>query len=104
MIVVYFTAKDEKEGLKIGEVLVKEKIAACSNVFPIKSIYRWKGEVRRGREVAVFVKTKNNLYKKVVKRIRELHSYELPVIEKYEVKTYPELERWIRESVKSNLY
>lgn len=103
MIVVFFTAKDEKEGLKIGEALVKEKIAACSNVVPVKSIYRWKGVVQRGKEVGVFVKTKNDLYKKVVKRIRELHSYELPVIEKYDVKTYPEIERWIRESVKSNL-
>ena len=99
MIVVYFTAKNEKEGLKIGEVLVREKIAACTNVVPIKSMYRWKGEVQRGKEVGVFVKTKNNLYKKVVKRIRELHSYKLPVIEKYDVKTYPELERWVKNSV-----
>ena len=62
MIVIYFTAKDEKEGLKISEVLVREKIAACSNVVPVKSIYRWMGEVRRGKEVGVFIKTKNNLF------------------------------------------
>lgn len=48
MIVVSFTAKDEKEGMKIGKTLVREKIAACSNVVPVKSIYRWKGEVQRG--------------------------------------------------------
>jgi len=101
MIVVYFTAQNEKEGLEIGEILVKEKIAACSNVVPMKSIYRWKGEVQRGKEVGVFVKTKNSLFKRVVKRIRELHSYELPVIEKYEVKTYPEVERWLGEATKS---
>lgn len=101
MIVVSFTAKNEKEGLKIGKILVREKIAACSNVVPIKSIYRWKGVVQRGREVIVFVKTRNNLFKTVVKRIRELHSYELPVIEKYDVKTYPEVEKWVRQSTKS---
>jgi periplasmic divalent cation tolerance protein len=99
MIVVSFTAKNEKEGMRIGETLIREKIAACSNVVPIKSIYWWKGEVQRGKEVAVFIKTRNNLFKEVVKRIRELHSYELPVIEKYDVETYPEVERWVGESV-----
>jgi periplasmic divalent cation tolerance protein len=100
MIVVYFTAENEEEAKKISEKLVEEKLAACANYFPISSIYWWEGEVQKGREVAVLLKTEERLFEKIVKRIKELHPYELPVIEKFDVKTYPEVEIWVKENVK----
>lgn len=98
--IVYFTAADEEEGLKIGGNLVEEKLAVCINVFPVKSVYWWKGNVKKSDEVGVFVKTKEELFEKIVKRIRELHSYELPSIEKIDVKSYGEIEKWVDESTK----
>ena len=95
---VYFTASDENEAIKIGEILIKEKLAACVNIFPIKSIFRWKGKVEKNNEVGVFVKTQEKLFDKIVERIRELHSYELPAIEKINVKSYRLIEKWVRES------
>lgn len=101
MIVIYFSTRTEEEGKKISEKLIEEKLVACANYFPIKSIYWWKGEVQRGKEVAVLLKTEEKLFEKIVKRIKQLHSYEMPVIEKFDVKTYPEVEKWIKKSVKS---
>jgi len=97
MIVVFFTAGTEKEAEKISEQLIKEKLVACANYFPIKSVYWWMGKVRRGKEVAVLLKTQEKNFEKIVKRIKKLHSYELPVIEKFDMKTYPEVEKWIME-------
>jgi len=101
VIVVYFTTGTEEEAKRISEQLIKEKLVACSNYFPIKSIYWWKGKVQRGKEVGVFLRTGEKNFGKIVKRIRELHSYELPAIEKFDVETYPGLERWVKESIKS---
>lgn len=101
MIVVYFTTETEEEAEKISKKLVEEKLVACANYFPIKSIYWWKGEVQRGKEVAVLLKTQEKNFEKIVKRIKELHSYDLPVIEKFDVKTYPEVEKWVKDSTKS---
>jgi len=97
---VYFTASNEKEALRIGELLVKERLAACINVFPIKSIFWWKGKVERSEEIGVFVKTQEKLFKKIVKRIRELHSYDLPVIEKINVKSYKAVEKWVKTATR----
>lgn len=71
---VYITARDESEAEKIASTLVEEKLAACVNVFPIKSIYRWKGEIQREKEVAMLVKTKDELVDKIIKRVKELYS------------------------------
>jgi len=97
--IVYFTASNEKDALKIGEKLVEEKLAVCVNVFPIKSIYWWKGKIEKSNEVGVFVKTKEELFEKIVKRIRELHSYELPSIEKIDAESYREIEKWVNDSI-----
>ena len=97
MIVVYFTAETKEEAKKISEKLVEEKLAACANYFPIKSIYWWKEKVQRGKEVAVLLKTEEKNFEKIVKRIKELHSYEMPVIEKFDAETYPEVEKWVRK-------
>ena len=97
MIVIYFTTETEKEAEKISEHLIKERLVACANYFPIKSIYWWMGKVRRGKEFVVLLKTQGKNFEKIVKTIKKLHSYKLPVIEKFDVKTYPRVEKWIKD-------
>ncbi len=80
-ILVFVTASSEKEGEKIAQALVEEKLAACVNVLPaMKSIYRWKGEIASEQEVLLLAKTKDRLFEKLKKRVLELHSYEVPEI------------------------
>ena len=67
MKIVYITCKDEKEALKMGHILIKEKLAACVNIVPvIKSIYKWKGKVTEDAESIVFVKTTSKKVKKLI--------------------------------------
>ena len=80
-VLILITASSEKEGEKIAHALVKEKLAACANmVSGMKSVFRWKGEISAEHEVLLLVKTKNRLFEKLKKRVRELHSYEVPEI------------------------
>ena len=98
---VYITAKDEDEARKIGETLVEEKLAACVNIFPVKSIYRWEGDIQEEGEVAMFVKTRAELADEVINRVKELHSYEVPCIVSLPIaKGYPDYLKWIEESTK----
>lgn len=77
---IYITAATKKEAEKIAQILVKERLAACVNIFPIKSIYRWKGKIIKEREIALAVKSKGKLVKKIIKRVKEIHSYRVPEI------------------------
>lgn len=75
------TTRDKKEALKIGQKLVKEKLASCINACGgFQSLYWWKGKIEKAKEGVLFVKTKKNLKGKVIRRIKELHSYDSPCI------------------------
>lgn len=100
---IYMTAKDEAEAQKLGEFLVREKLAACVNYFPIRSIYRWQGNVEADSEVAIIAKTRAELVDRVIERVKQLHSYEVPCVVSWIIeKGNPDYLNWIIESTESD--
>lgn len=95
VIEIITTCKDENEASKIARVLVETKFAVCCNFLPVKSIYIWNAKVENGNEWLLKVKTTSKKLKRVVEKIKELHSYKLPVITWSKVKTTREVEKWI---------
>ena len=82
MVVVVYTTIDNIQGAKkIAHTLVEEQLVACVNIIPkIESIYRWKGKIEEDNEFILIAKTVDNNVKKTIRRIKELHTYELPDI------------------------
>jgi len=78
-LLVLVTAGSQAEAEAIAGALVAERLAACVNVVPgITSIYRWQGEVQRDQEWLLLVKSRRDVLEDLVRRVRELHSYDLP--------------------------
>ena len=78
---IYVTTKNRTEALKLGRILLKEKLATCINCWGgVDSVYWWKGKIEETKEGVLLVKTTEQLKRAVVKRIKELHSYEEPSI------------------------
>ncbi len=78
--IIYITAGDMAEARNIGHKLIDEKLAACANIFPISSIFRWKGKIDEANEFAIIVKTRADKVEEIESRVKELHSYEVPCI------------------------
>ena len=69
------------EAGEIAATLVRERLAACAQVFgPAVSTYWWQGTIEEATEWECVVKTREALYDRVEARIRSLHSYEVPAI------------------------
>jgi periplasmic divalent cation tolerance protein len=80
-IVVYVTAPGEEEAAKIARALVGERLAACANIIrDIRSIYRWEGKMEDDREVLMVIKTREELFDALSRRVKELHSYTVPEV------------------------
>ena len=79
--IVYMTAANEDEALRIGRTLVAERLAACINVLgTITSVYEWNGAVEEATETAFIAKTDANRLESLTERVRELHSYDVPCV------------------------
>lgn len=75
---VYLTAGSEEEALRLVHHLVERRLAACGNVFPVRSVYRWKGEVVEEGEAVAILKTRRELVDRAIAEIQARHSYEVP--------------------------
>lgn len=77
-VVIYSTAGSEDEAEALAAGLVEEKLAACVQMLPIKSIYRWKGVVERAEETLLIIKTRKEFADRGIAWLKEHHSYEVP--------------------------
>lgn len=79
IILTNTNSKDSAE--TIATFLVKEKLAACVNIYPkIESIYTWNNKIEKQEEYSLIIKTKKTLFDKVKDKITMLHPYEIPEI------------------------
>ena len=80
-ITVMMTAGSREEAVRIAEMLVGARLAACVQILPeIESVYHWQGEVRRDPEVLLLAKTTQARFSLLEREVRALHSYETPEI------------------------
>ena len=100
MALLYVICKDKKEAEKISSHLLKKRLIACSNMFPVRSMYRWNQKIMNSAEYAVLAKTNNKNYKKAADEIKKIHSYEIPCILMIDAKANKEYEEWVNREVK----
>ncbi|MFK7809457.1 MAG: divalent-cation tolerance protein CutA [Saprospiraceae bacterium] len=96
---IYITNEPEAAAEQLASYLIENKLAACANIYPMKSIYWWKGKIQKESEWVALVKTTKELWPKIKGAIEEQHPYEVPCIMKIEVEANEAYEAWIRKSV-----
>lgn len=79
-ILVCTTTGSAGDAKKIAKKLVRERLIACANYFPIKSIYSWKGKICSDSEYLLMCKTTKSKFTLIKKAIKDAHKYELPEI------------------------
>ncbi|MBI2338952.1 MAG: divalent-cation tolerance protein CutA [Deltaproteobacteria bacterium] len=78
---IYITCSNRAEADKIGRALVEEHLAACVNIIDgMNSIYWWEGKIEEGKETVLIAKTKETVVKKLIEKVKSLHSYSCPCI------------------------
>jgi periplasmic divalent cation tolerance protein len=71
--------RDEAE--RIAAALVDRRLAGCVQIEgPVRSVYRWQGQVEQADEWLCLVKSTRERYAAVEAVIRELHSYDCPEV------------------------
>ena len=99
---IYVTFGSLIEAKKLGKKLVKERLAACTNIIPtIYSTYVWKNKTMIDKECSMIAKTSKSKVKAAIKFIVEKHSYECPAVSAVPIDfAHKDFQKWIDEQTK----
>jgi periplasmic divalent cation tolerance protein len=100
MIFVYITNPSKKEAERIALHLLKKRLIACANIFPVDSRYWWMGTIEKAKEYAILAKTLEKNFGKVKKEVKRIHKYTIPEIAKIEAEANKDYEDWLRKEVR----
>ena len=99
-LVVLVTTSTRDEASAIAGALVSERLAACVNIVSaIESVYRWEGNITRDIETLIIIKTIDDRYPELERRVKELHSYSTPELIALKIERGSEQYlNWLREA------
>ncbi|MBD3427304.1 MAG: divalent cation tolerance protein CutA [Candidatus Omnitrophica bacterium] len=81
MYLVYIVASSTTEAQNIAEKVVRDRLAACANIFDgVESVYWWENKLQKDVETAVILKTRESLLPQLEEVVVQLHSYTCPCI------------------------
>lgn len=67
--------------MEIAEALVEKRLAACVNITPpVRSVYRWQGELQQDEEALLIIKSSPSAWAGLEQALLALHPYEVPEI------------------------
>jgi periplasmic divalent cation tolerance protein len=103
IVSVYCVFADKAEAQRIGRMVVEEGLAACINILEAcRSLYRWQGKVEEVEEVPAILKTSPLSAERLIARMAELHSYEVPAITAWPVShALPVQLTWVEQGFES---
>ena len=80
-IMVLMTAGSREEAVRLADILVVARLAACVQILPeVESVYHWQGNIERAPEVLLLAKTTRANFAALETAVRSLHTYETPEI------------------------
>ena len=102
-VIVLVTTSGEEEAVRIGSLLVEERLAACcSMVRGVRSIYRWEGKVCDETECLMLIKTTRGRVSSLKDRVAAVHSYDVPEVLVLDVSGgLPPYLAWLEKSVQA---
>ncbi|MBP3841793.1 MAG: divalent-cation tolerance protein CutA [Bacilli bacterium] len=102
-IIVTTLCDKEKIKDKIVDTLLQKRLVAGAQVSKVYSKYIWNNKLEECEEYKIEFRTKENLFEKIEKTIKQIHDYEVCEISYRKIDGGSnEILNWIDENTKSN--
>ncbi len=99
-IFLYITNPSKRIAKSIAKRLLKEKLIACANIFPIESSYWWQGKIESANEYVLICKTTKKNVQEIKKLLKKIHPYTVPCIAELDVRFNKEFSFWLESVLK----
>lgn len=75
---VLTTEASAERAQALAGALLERRLVACASLLPVRSHYRWQGEITASEEVQLLLKTSPERLEALRQALLELHSYDTP--------------------------
>ena len=99
VVLVLTTEADSTKADQLARALVERQLAACVSCSPVRSTYRWQGQLESAEEVQLLIKTTPQGWPQLEQGLLELHSYDTPEILHWQVQASPSYGAWVHASM-----
>lgn len=97
-LLIWTNLPDRQSAAALARRLLAQRLAACVNILPVQSIYRWQGAIEEATEVSVMIKTTATRYDALQQAIAAMHPYEVPEIIAIPIQTgLPAYLHWLQK-------
>ena len=96
----YMTFPTKVEAKNVVLALLEEELIACANIIDgVESYFPWEDEIQKANEVVVIFKTRVKNEEKIIRLVKNLHSYDVPCIIFTSIDHgNPDFLKWVNES------
>ena len=99
MALAYITCRDRKEAETISMHLLRRKLIACANIFPVKSMFWWKGKIANSNENIIIAKTSKKNFRNLEKEVKKILFYEIPCILRINATANKGYKKWLSKEI-----
>jgi len=84
-IQVVTTIDSQEAADRIAEAVLAQRLAACVQISPCRSMYHWQGKVETAAEFLCVMKSRSDLLAELEEIVADVHGYEVPELVATEV-------------------
>ncbi|MFC2175131.1 divalent-cation tolerance protein CutA [archaeon] len=95
MIIATTTFSTDRDAKLVAKTAIEEGLAACAEVTPVNTIYKWEGVMKDEIEYKLVLKTTKEKLASLEKRVKEMHKYSLPQWTWFEADASKEYSDWV---------
>ena len=99
----YIPIGSEAEASRLSNLAIKERLAACANIFPIQSGFMWEGAMHEEAEFILVLKTMVYQKKALREFLESNHPYETPCILSWNAEVNDAYAAWVDHQVKGDI-
>ena len=86
---------DQTTAQKISELLLGNRLVACTNFIPASSMFIWEEKINSEKEVVILAKTLFGKIDPIEEFILENHPYEIPLIGSWQMMVNESYYKWM---------
>lgn len=100
LVTIITTVGSAEQAEQLAKALIEARLVACVQIDgPLRSVYRWQGQVCDDAEFRLNCKTVASLREIVVQFLRSRHPYELPEVLVVVSESSPDYASWVADQV-----